>query len=93
HKIPAEADFLIAYSTAPGYYSYRNTSNGSWFIQSLCEVLNKYGSELEIMEILTRVNHKVSLRSESSSNDPAFNGKKQMPCFASMLTKKLYFSP
>ena len=27
------ADFLIAYSTVPGFYSWRNTTQGSWFIQ------------------------------------------------------------
>lgn len=37
NKIPMEADFLIAYSTISGYYSWRNSVNGSWFIQSLCK--------------------------------------------------------
>ncbi|KAF7473471.1 Hypothetical predicted protein [Marmota monax] len=39
HKIPVEADFLYAYSTAPGYCSWRNSKDGSWFIQSLCVML------------------------------------------------------
>lgn len=91
HKIPVEADFLYAYSTAPGYYSWRNTANGSWFISSLCEMLAKYGRELEIMQIMTRVNHKVALEFESSSNLPGFNTMKQIPCIMSMLTKELYF--
>lgn len=91
HKIPVEADFLYAYSTAPGYYSWRNTANGSWFISSLCEMLAKYGRELEIMQIMTRVNHKVALEFESSSNLPGFNAMKQIPCIMSMLTKELYF--
>ena len=29
---------MIAYSTIPGFVSWRDTSNGSWFIQDLCEV-------------------------------------------------------
>ncbi|XP_072520368.1 caspase-3b [Salminus brasiliensis] len=91
HKIPVEADFLYAYSTAPGYYSWRNTANGSWFISSLCEMLAKYGRELEIMQIMTRVNHKVAHEFESSSNLPGFNAMKQIPCIMSMLTKELYF--
>uniref|UniRef100_A0A3B1JAA1 Centromere protein U n=2 Tax=Astyanax mexicanus TaxID=7994 RepID=A0A3B1JAA1_ASTMX len=91
HKIPVEADFLYVYSTAPGYYSWRNTANGSWFISSLCEMLAKYGRELEIMQIMTRVNHKVALEFESSSNTPGFNAMKQIPCIMSMLTKELYF--
>ncbi|KAI4904911.1 hypothetical protein NFI96_033157 [Prochilodus magdalenae] len=91
HKIPVEADFLYAYSTAPGYYSWRNTVNGSWFISSLCELLEKYGRELEIMQIMTRVNRKVALEFESSSGLPGFNAMKQIPCIMSMLTKELYF--
>nr|XP_046262571.1 caspase-3-like [Scatophagus argus] len=90
-RIPTEADFLYAYSTAPGYYSWRNTSKGSWFMQSLCEMLLRYHRELELMQIMTRVNHKVALYFESSSSLPGFDGKKQIPCIVSMLTKDFYF--
>uniref|UniRef100_A0A672QAG2 Caspase-3 n=2 Tax=Sinocyclocheilus grahami TaxID=75366 RepID=A0A672QAG2_SINGR len=90
-RIPVEADFLYVYSTAPGYYSWRNVANGSWFISSLCEMLSKYGKQLEIMQIMTRVNHKVALDFKSCSNLPGFDGMKQMPCIVSMLTKELHF--
>ncbi|XP_053285000.1 caspase-3 [Pleuronectes platessa] len=90
-RIPVEADFLYAYSTAPGYYSWRNTSNGSWFMQSLCEMLMHYKGELELMQIMTRVNRRVALNFESSSNLPGFSCKKQIPCIVSMLTKDFYF--
>lgn len=89
-KIPVEADFLYAYSTAPGYYSWRNTTNGSWFIQSLCDMLLRHPS-LELMQIMTRVNRKVALCFESSTNLPGFGFKKQIPCIVSMLTKEFYF--
>ncbi|XP_026159659.1 caspase-3a [Mastacembelus armatus] len=92
-KIPVEADFLYAFSTAPGYYSWRNTMTGSWFIQSLCDMISKYGKELELQHIMTRVNHKVAVDCESVSNSPGFNAKKQIPCIVSMLTKEMYFSP
>ncbi|KAM6999929.1 caspase-3-like [Tautogolabrus adspersus] len=90
-RIPVEADFLYAYSTAPGYYSWRNTSNGSWFMQALCDMLQRYSGELELMQIMTRVNRKVATNFESSSNLPGFSGKKQIPCIVSMLTKDFYF--
>ncbi|CAL8286314.1 unnamed protein product [Arctogadus glacialis] len=92
-KIPVEADFLYAYSTAPGYYSWRNTTSGSWFIQSLCEMVAKYAKELELQHILTRVNHKVAVEFVSATNDPGFDAKKQIPCIVSMLTKEMYFTP
>ncbi|XP_059202703.1 caspase-3-like [Centropristis striata] len=90
-RIPVEADFLYAYSTAPGYYSWRNTANGSWFMQALCEMMQRFSGELELMQIMTRVNRKVALSFESSSNLPGFSGKKQIPCIVSMLTKDFYF--
>ncbi|XP_015722817.1 caspase-7 [Coturnix japonica] len=91
YKIPVEADFLFAYSTVPGYYSWRNPGRGSWFVQSLCSVLNEHGKQLEIMQILTRVNYVVATNFESQSDDPRFSEKKQIPCVVSMLTKELYF--
>lgn len=91
-KIPVEADFLYAFSTAPGYYSWRNTMTGSWFIQSLCDMIGKYGKELELQHIMTRVNHKVAVEFESISGSPGFHAKKQIPCIVSMLTKEMYFS-
>ncbi|XP_032081710.1 caspase-7 isoform X2 [Thamnophis elegans] len=91
YKIPVEADFLYAYSTVPGYYSWRNPGKGSWFVQSLCSVLNEYGKRLDILQILTLVNYKVARNYESQSDDPRFCMKKQVPCVVSMLTKELYF--
>ncbi|XP_034885275.1 caspase-7 isoform X1 [Mirounga leonina] len=91
YKIPVEADFLFAYSTVPGYYSWRNPGSGSWFVQALCSTLNEHGKSLEILHILTRVNNRVARHFESQSDDPHFHEKKQIPCVVSMLTKELYF--
>ncbi|XP_070836586.1 caspase-6-like [Chaetodon trifascialis] len=93
HTLPAGADFIMCYSVAEGYYSHRETINGSWYVQDLCELLQKYGNSLEFTELLTLVNRKVSMRSVGNCNDRSAIGKKQVPCFASMLTKKLYFRP
>ncbi|XP_068445395.1 caspase-6-like isoform X1 [Clinocottus analis] len=91
YTLPAGADFIMCYSVAEGYYSHRETVNGSWYVQDLCALLQKYGDSLEFTELLTLVNRKVSMRSVGSSNDRNAIGKKQVPCFASMLTKKLFF--
>ncbi|NXO08637.1 CASP6 protein, partial [Oriolus oriolus] len=93
YTLPAGADFIMCYSVAQGYYSHRETLNGSWYIQDLCEILRKHGSSLEFTELLTLVNRKVSYRSVDVCRDTKAIGKKQIPCFASMLTKKLYFHP
>ncbi|XP_066576788.1 caspase-6 isoform X2 [Amia ocellicauda] len=91
YTLPAGADFLMCYSVAEGYYSHRETVNGSWYVQDLCEMLRRFGSTLEFTELLTLVNRKVSSRSVGNCQDRSAIGKKQVPCFASMLTKKLYF--
>lgn len=31
-SLPIESDFVYAYSTVPGYYSWRNSRNGSWSV-------------------------------------------------------------
>ncbi|XP_043829285.1 caspase-6 [Dromiciops gliroides] len=93
YTLPAGADFLMCYSVAEGYYSHRETVHGSWYIQDLCEILRKYGSSLEFTELLTLVNRKVSHRRVDFCKDPNGIGKKQVPCFSSMLTKKLYLFP
>ncbi|XP_054975240.1 caspase-7 [Sorex araneus] len=90
-RLPLEADFLYAYSTVPGYYSWRSPGQGSWFVQALCTVLQEHGKSLEIMQILTRVNNLVARNFESRTNDPRFNEKKQIPSVVSRLTKELYF--
>ncbi|KAH3855654.1 caspase-7-like [Dreissena polymorpha] len=94
-KIPSEADFLLSFSTVPGYYSWRNSTNGSWYIQALCCILDQYGTVLEIQKLLTKVAKLVAYaeRYMSNTEDPAQNRKKQMPSFTSMLTKDLYFHP
>lgn len=94
NKIPMEADFLIAYSTISGYYSWRNSQNGSWFIQALCEVLNtNVNSNKDFIQMLTAVNRKVAYHFESNASDPSMSNKKQIPSIVSMLTKELYFRP
>ncbi|XP_060682692.1 caspase-6-like isoform X1 [Hemiscyllium ocellatum] len=91
--LPAGADFIMCYSVAEGFYSHRETVNGSWYIQDFCTLLENQGSQLEFTEFLTLVNRKVSERSVERCADRNALGKKQVPCFASMLTKKLYFKP
>ncbi|CAC5377704.1 CASP7 [Mytilus coruscus] len=93
HKIPAEADFLVAYSVVPGYYAWRNSIDGSWFVQALSTVLEKYGSQLDLVRVLTRVNKLVAYKFQSNTSNPYMSRKKQIPCITSMLTKELYFYP
>ncbi|XP_033747025.1 caspase-3-like [Pecten maximus] len=93
-SIPAEADFLVAYSVVPGYYSWRNSTNGSWFIQALSLALDDEKlKDLDFLRLLTVVNRKVAYHFQSQTSDPRMAMKKQIPCITSMLTKEIYFNP
>lgn len=84
-------DFLIAYATLPGYFSFRNTQNGSWFVQSLCKEINERKSNYDFLKILTFATQTVAYDYESNSNTIELDQKKQVPCIVSMLTKLLLF--
>lgn len=90
-KIPNHADFLIAYSTLPGFYSWRNTQDGSWFMQAVISVLNQYHNNLDLLTMLTIVNHRVAYYKSSNATTEEFNNKKQVPCITSMLTRRVFF--
>lgn len=92
-RIPAEADFLLACSVVSGYYSWRNSRSGSWFIQAITSVFLEHGRTMDLMRMLTRVSRKVAYEFESNASNPAMSKKKQIPSIVSMLTKELYFPP
>lgn len=91
-SVPAEADFIYAYSTVPGYYSWRNSLNGSWFIQSLTKVFEENAAHMDILRMLTRVNALVSTY-KSRTGDYYSDSKRQVSSIVSMLRKELYFFP
>jgi len=91
-SLPIESDFLYAYSTVPGYYSWRNNGSGSWFIQALVEVFRKYAHKMDVVHMLTRVNAEVATKS-SKSNNPIAKNKKQIPSIVTQLRKDFFLSP
>lgn len=91
-SVPAEADFVYAYSTVPGYYSWRNSANGSWFIQSVVKVFEEYAEHMDLLRMMTRVNNMVSTY-KSRTGDYYSDSKRQVSSVVSMLRKELYFFP
>ncbi|XP_011193341.2 caspase-3 [Zeugodacus cucurbitae] len=97
YAIPTTADILVMYSTFEDYYSFRNSVSGSWFIQSLCSILNEAAESseaqadgVELLRLLTAVNRKVAYEYQSYSDNELINEKKEMPNFMSTLTKSFY---
>ncbi|XP_066137113.1 caspase-8 [Saccopteryx bilineata] len=84
--IPDEADFLLGMATVNNCVSYRNPTEGTWYIQSLCQRLKERCPRGDdILTILTEVNFEVS------SKDDKKNLGKQMPQPTFTLRKKLVF--
>ncbi|KAL7890636.1 hypothetical protein AOLI_G00001120 [Acnodon oligacanthus] len=90
--IPADADFFVARSTVKGFYSFRSTLSGSWFIQSLCKQLKTYCPKGEdVQSILLSVNQEVSLKAARMMVRYTVVTVKQMPVHKVTLRKKLVF--
>lgn len=92
-KIPTYADFLIAYSTLPGFYSFRNTEKGSWFIRALVHVLHEYHSKFDVLSMMTLVCHRIAYYFSSNAATSSQSGMKQVPCITSMLTRRVFLHP
>ncbi|KAI8797529.1 caspase-3 [Biomphalaria glabrata] len=90
-RIPTEADFLMAYSVVPGYFAWRNSTRGSWFIQAVYDVIKTNWKTMDLLTMMTRVNKKVAYDFQSNANKEHMNNKKQIPCITSMLTKDVFF--
>ena len=76
-----------------GYYSFRNASHGSWFIQELCTVLEENlhkGYDLFILLTLT-CQRIAFIRTSNVPNDRSKHKKKQMPYLVSTLTRLVRF--
>ncbi|XP_017580050.1 caspase-8-like [Pygocentrus nattereri] len=93
YAIP-DSDFLLALATIPGLHSYRNTSRGSWFIQSLYKMLKegcKRGED--ILTILSQVIVEVSTFETNRTAPPSVFGLsfRQIPHIDLTLRRRLVF--
>jgi len=88
-KTPIEADFLFAYSTVANYYSIRHLTDGSWFIQILCDMIERFRGTLDLGRILTRVNNGVAEKEGRDQNNQLV---KMMSTNTTQLKKDFYFS-
>lgn len=88
--IPTNTDFLVARATHPGYVSFRNTVYGSWFIQAVVWVFQRYAWDRDILQLLTLVNRLVAKGRTSDKNSQEVM---QAARFDSSLEKLFYFFP
>lgn len=82
---PSWKDILIAQSTIPSYASFRDTEEGSLFIQTLIKVFHQHAKKLELKELLDKVNAEL----QKLTGD---GGEKQACEYTSRgFNRKLYF--
>lgn len=84
--LPDQADFLLSFSTAEGYVSWRNSAFGSWYVKALVETMHEHAAKEHLADILTEVNRRVSENQSQS-------GFRQIPAVVNQLRKQLYFNP
>lgn len=91
YKIPNYADFLIYQASFCGHYSFRNSSTGSWFIQSLCSKIHESRNDQALFDILLDVSHGIAIEKESyAPASPQLDMKKQVPLLYSTMIRKIY---
>lgn len=56
NSLPYMSDCVIAYSTLPGFVSWRSEEEGSWFIQVLLDVFRRLSDKLHVIDLLAEVN-------------------------------------
>lgn len=94
YKIPTHADFLMAYSSVEGFFSWRNPEDGTWFIQCLCDELRKNAGKTDLLKMLTNVSRKVALDYQSFNDAiPWQHEQKQVPSIVSMLIRDVHLRP
>lgn len=87
-----EPDIFVAQATKPGYVSFRDELNGSWFIQDLVYVFKCSAHEMEINDLFTLVTRHVSKRVTQEEGDGP-GGAMQVPDTTCSLSRKLFFFP
>ncbi|XP_035666920.1 caspase-2-like [Branchiostoma floridae] len=85
-------DMLCGYATQPGYKSFRNRENGSWFIQDITKVFMEHAKDKSLREMMQNVIEDVSKRTAFCPGTPDHGGKEKAE-FDHSLLKPLYFFP
>eukprot|EP00094_Tigriopus_californicus_P011603 TCALIF_11208-PA protein Name:"Similar to Caspase-1 (Spodoptera frugiperda)" AED:0.30 eAED:0.30 QI:0/-1/0/1/-1/1/1/0/343 len=89
YTIANYSDFLLAYSSYKGHFSFRN-NNGSWFIQDLCKAIHESRDGEAFHSILLRMKRYVSTERASNADQPELDNKRQIPVVTDTLIRQIY---
>ncbi|EDV92202.1 caspase-8 [Drosophila grimshawi] len=80
-----QANMVLAMSTVARFVALRHSVKGSWFIQTLCDTVERKAATEHLLDILTYVIGKVSTQRGD-------NKQMMVPIVANTLKQKVYFS-
>ncbi|XP_030041783.1 caspase-9 isoform X2 [Microcaecilia unicolor] len=80
-SLPTPSDILVAYSTFPGFVSWRDKQTGSWYVETLDSVLGQDAASEDLQALLVMVANQVSAKGVY----------KQIPGYFNYLRKRFFF--
>ncbi|XP_075696590.1 caspase-9 [Rhinoderma darwinii] len=80
-SLPTSGDILVSYSTLPGFVSWRETLSGTWYVETLDDVLGQFAGTFDLQTMLVMVADRVSVKGTY----------KQIPGYFNFLRKRFLF--
>ncbi|XP_078499123.1 caspase-9 isoform X2 [Lissotriton helveticus] len=81
-SLPTPCDVLVAYSTYPGFVSWRDQNIGTWYVETLDRVLAENADSEDLQTILVMVSSEVASKGTY----------KQIPGYFNFLRKRFFFN-
>lgn len=93
-SLKCDSDMLVMYAVPAGMLAWRNTSDGSWMVHYLHEVLMAYdrNNPRDFLHVLTKVAARMSRRTTDAPEIPDMHEKKAVPVIEHKLTRDILFS-
>lgn len=95
HSLKCDNDMLVMFAIPPGMFAWRNTSEGSWMIDYLHQVLMAYDMRRpkNFLNLLTKVSALMSRRKTNTPSNPSMHAKTAVSVIEHKLVKDIVFQP
>lgn len=90
-SLKCDNDMLVMFAIPPGMFAWRNTSEGSWMIDYLHQVLMAYDlrKPKSFLSLMTKVTFRMSQRTTNTPSQPSMHYKKAVSVIEHKLTKDI----
>ena len=94
-SLQCDNDFLVMYAIPPGYFAWRNTSDGSWMIDYLYKTVMAYDmtKPTDFLKLLRKVTMRMCARQTNTPSDPRMHEMKAVSVIEHKLVKDIVFKP